>query len=135
LLIGLGPCAPVIHIDDDADEPVVGGLLPGTYLYLAEDGAAARCELGPGRSTIELGTATLRVRAAPGARFGVAPADSDELARLLAARLARPADADGLRQVESLPLGPHLVVGEAGRVLAEFEVVDPVTEVVIDETD
>lgn len=98
-------------------------VLPGRYWLVTDSGLGAQVvvEAGAVRSRAQAGAAALLVRSPFSTNVQVVPADADGFLRLAAARLRVPIQENAERRFLLEP-GSYVVVGEAGRTLAEVEV-------------
>ncbi len=106
---------------------------PGTYVLLSSSGVLATVDLSRPRTSLELGTHALRVRATPGTRIYLVPAGTHELVELLAGRVAsRTVPPDGVLEYAGLVPGRYGVGIDRRGVQAEIEITDGPAEVAIE---
>lgn len=101
--------------------PLGRAIEPGPYLFFTRDGWVARFDAVEDRGVVELGAAELVVRTPSKLAVHTLPADCDEFARLMVARLPKRGREVGEVHFRVVP-GNYAIVGEAGILLQTVEV-------------
>jgi hypothetical protein len=124
VLVGLDRVASVHEVKGKGGAANLAGVLPGRFVLLGAGGLVARLDVKDAAAAVDLGPATLVVRAPAGTSLALAPGEADELVDLFAMRvghrpvppagsLAFPGLADGAyRLLVESPAGSGLLVDE-----------------------
>ena len=133
--MGLGEVSTIHQVRVREGAFTVRGILPGRYLFGDRLGHLAELDVQGPQAWVDLGDASLAVRASPGEKICIMPGGAGELIRLMSLRVVRVMVPDsGIVRFSPLPPGKYevgLVKEDRLRQGIVVEVAGPETEVEI----